>query len=70
MLEWMYATLCVGRQPAGVVLSGGASGILGKVLKVLLLLLGACLVCSVGPLLLASTVNGRTVIHIVGPVPA
>lgn len=48
----------------------GVSGVLGWVLKVFLLLLGVCRVCSVGPPPLASTVNGRIVTHIVGHVPA
>lgn len=39
-------------------------------LKVFVLLLGVCRVCSVGPPPLASTVNGRIVTHIAGHVPA
>lgn len=61
---------CSGNQLADLALNGRTSGDPGEVLKVLLPLVGVCPVCSVGPPPLASTVSGRIVTRIAGPVPA
>lgn len=60
--DWLLASQCE-----------GASRCLWKVRyqgSVFLLLPGVCLVCSVGPPPLASTVNGKIVTHTAAPAPA